>query len=679
MKDESTAQTVKRERSPTVVALDNLIRQKLRVSDPSDPQEIAKALRSYYRAETEAMEREAAGLPFLLAPSPTAAPRVATSSQAEVDQAVGDVGRDLTTLKTSSLLKDIEPELRGWDAAIRAVVADGLNAARQGLDPRQRDVAFANRRLLGDYARVARFVGALTPNMNNYYRRLAQSLDEVSAMILVLMGEALAQMGHGGGRFLLQVTVSELQQRRDAVIFALRHLVGSTQEGFGPQEWPRGLVAYRQFLERLDRSGQSDLRALFQENNLARLMDDLIHRGAGGQADGVRALGVTAQFTLNSLRRLLFFGQFATSPESPPLVAFLSAIQLFLDAFEHAASGYRLLFIARPPIVTYGLYGLGGPDEATRLLLELIIKRNLLAELLDCYLGCACCTDEVCCQILLDKVLYDLDRAIDLYARGTDPSARGEPELRAMAFGFIIDELLNPQNPFSHKCFDRCDSPHTRNATILSAKTLPASGPCSDPCYPPEAEALGDKIKALIDDIREELWHKGKYGKLRFDFPDTQVEISGGTPSPTTGTISPSCVAAAPCTIDQFVESMNGINSFINNTIKDNPGAQLTIPDWIQPMNDKIEILRQELCMQRNAEEQWEHLLHTMAPSCIRFHETLVHLHPTRCVIDAAIATVAGTEAACPKFAPTIPPTVETSLDSIANDVDSLGGGRTQP
>jgi hypothetical protein len=659
MNDQTPPNSTFRDRSPTVVALDNLIRRKLRVSDPTDPEEIAGALRQLYTADKEAMEREAAGLPFLLTAVPTPKVVSATSSQAEVDQAVNDVNRDLTTLKTNSLLKDIEPELRGWDAAIRAAVADGLNAARQSLDPRQRDLAFANRRLLGDYARVARFVGALTPNLNMYYRRLAQSLDEVAAVMLVLMGEALANLGYGGGRFLLQVTVSELQQRRDTVIYALRQLVGSTQEAYGPQEWPRGLVAYRQFLERLDRSGQSDLRPLFQENTLARLMDDLIHRGAGGRADGVRALGATAQLSLNSLRRLLFFGQFITSPEAPPLAAFLNAIQLFLDAFQNAASGYRLLFIARPPIVSYGLYGLGGPDDATRLLLELIVKRNLLAEFLDCYLGCTCSTDDVCCQILMDKILYDLDRAIDLYAQGTDPNAKGEPELRAMAYGFIIDELL-----VLEKCFPRCDSPQSANVNQRSL----SEHDCSDPCQP--SEALEDKIRDLLEDIRNELWHDNKYGKLVFNFDEKTVEISVfGEPSQSDN-IKPCCNNLK---VNDFVKAMKRINKFINETIEGNPGKEITIPGWIQQPNDQIAVLQQELCMQRSAEEQWEHLLRTMAPSCIRFNDSM--LHPTRCVLDAAITEVVGATE-CPAFDLTIPPTVETSLDSIADDVDRTGFGR---
>jgi hypothetical protein len=634
MKEQTSARDIFRERSPNVVALDNLIRRKLRVSDPSDPVEIAGALKNLYQSEKEALEREAAGVPYMQAVSPSVMPVAARSSQVEVDQAVSDVERDLKTLTTNSLLKDIEPELNGWASAIRAAVADGINAARQGLDPRQRDLAFANRRLLGDYARVARFVGALTPNMSMYYRRMAQSLDEVAGVILVLMGEALANMGYGGGRFLLQVTVSEFQERRDAVIYALRNLIGSTQEAYGPQEWPRGLVAYRQFLERLEASGQSDLRVLFQETNLARLMDDLIHRAAGGRAEGVRALGATAQLSLDSLRRLLMFGRNRVSPESPPLVAFLSAVQLFLDAFGNSASGCRLLFLSRPPIVFYGLYGIGGPDKPTEILLELVMARGKLAELLDCYLRCGCEPGAVCCQILLDKILYDLDRAIDLYVRGTDPNGEGEPEHRAAAFGFIIDKTITDTN-------SSLEPEDTGEGVIDS---------CASPC---KAADLVASIRDLLEEIRDEhLWHEAF--NLSKSVEQISMKVNGN--------------------FSQLVKERNKLNKSIGNSAL-SPGEREIALGWLNDLNGLLKPLSQELCIQRAAEEQWENLLLTMAPSCIRFNGNV--LTPTKCVIDNAIKTVTGeTTAECPTFEPSIPPTVETSLDSIVDDVSRKGEGR---
>lgn len=342
------------------LALDNLIRRELKVSDPNDPQQIANALLERFKDDprAKAISQEAKGLPFLLSTSTNFVPMVqaATSSDAELQQAKNDVERDLQELLTNPLLKDITPEIQGWAQALRTAIQEGTTAARFALDPRQRDKAFAIRRQLGDYARLARLVGALTPTMSLSYRKFAQSLDEVAAVILVIMGESLANVGFNGGRFLLQTPYSELQVRRDAVIYALRNLIGATQEAYGPNDWPRGLDAYRNLFRILEEQGHGDLRSLLLEHELVRIMDELIQRASHGRTEGLRALGATAQVDLERFRRLVIVGRQAVSPESPPLTAFLEALALFADAFE-SSGGFRLMRIARPPILFYGLYG----------------------------------------------------------------------------------------------------------------------------------------------------------------------------------------------------------------------------------------------------------------------------------------------------------------------------------
>ena len=128
----------------------------------------------------------------------------------------------------------------------------------------------------------------------------------------------IGNIGFSGGRFLLQAPLSDLQARRDAVMNALRNLIGTTQASFGSSEWPRGLRAYRQFLDRLSSNAHHDIRSLFQENELARVMDELIDRVAGTTADGLRALGATAQISLERFRRLIALGQGVVQPASPP-------------------------------------------------------------------------------------------------------------------------------------------------------------------------------------------------------------------------------------------------------------------------------------------------------------------------------------------------------------------------
>ena len=470
------------DRTPTAVRVDNLIRQKLRIGDPRDPVAVAEGLRRLFPGDARLQDLETLGLPSLPTRFGTAVARPSESlaTSAELDQANADVERDLRALTTDHRLKDIEIELQGWGQAIRGIVADGVAAARLALDPRARDRMFAARRQLGDYARLARFVGALTPALSPSYRKLAQSLDEVGALTMVLAGEALASSGIGGGRFLLSVPASELQTRRDAVLLALRALQGTTEQAVGNDQWPWSLHGLREMLLQLENSGHLDLRSLLEEPVLGRLMDEMIERAGQQSTSGLRALGATAEITLQRLYRLLHVVDNRVSPPAPALMTFMKAIQLFLDAFRSSRSGYRLLYVGRAPIAFYGLVGSGGPDQATQRLIDLVIRRGRLAEILDCYLGCECCGDEVICQILLDKLLYDVDRAIDLYTLGIDPLGAGEPEWRAAAYGVLIRQFLLtqqaclPQPPCAPVVADLPVQLAGLRDTLLAGKVVPA-------------------------------------------------------------------------------------------------------------------------------------------------------------------------------------------------------------
>ena len=93
----------------------------------------------------------------------------------------------------------------------------------------------------------------------------------MSAVLLVMLGELLASVGFAAGYYLLQVPLAEVQQRRDAVIFALRNFMGGAQEAYGPDDWPRGIDAYRRLYNWLEQQGQGDLRSLLLENEIARV------------------------------------------------------------------------------------------------------------------------------------------------------------------------------------------------------------------------------------------------------------------------------------------------------------------------------------------------------------------------------------------------------------------------
>jgi hypothetical protein len=460
-------------------ALDNLLRRELKVSDPTDPRQIATALMDRYRNDVraQAIEQEARGLPFLQVPA-AAAPALAapTATGSDLLQAIGDVEADLRDLTVNNLLKDIAPELVGWGDTIQAAIDSGTSAARYAIDPRQRDAAFAARRQLGEYARLARLVGALTPAVNTDFRNLAQSLDEVAAVILVTMGESLANLGFAGGRYLMQVPFTELQVRRDAVLNALRNLSGATQQAFSPDSWSRGLDAYRQVFNLLEDQGQGELRVVLNEVELGRAMDQLIHLAGDGSIQGLRALGVTAWSQLHRFHRLI---QVTLRLEaSPPLAAFQDALQLFIDAFT-AGGGFRLLRVARPPILFYGLYGYNDMMVADRRLLEMVTRRGPFAEQLDCLTRCACDPTTVMLQIVLDKILFHLDRAIDNYCVGDIDF--GIPEARAASYSYLIDALapLPPVWPWT--------PPGFVNPIALS----PYLARLAEPALLPIAQALG--------------------------------------------------------------------------------------------------------------------------------------------------------------------------------------------
>jgi hypothetical protein len=443
-------------RSTRTIAVDNLLRKALRVSDPRDPSQIASALLMRYPQEADRQRREQAGLPYSSIPEQAVGTAISGVASSELIQARDDLERDLLTLTTSSELKDLRVELVGWGRAVRQLAADGLAAARLALDASNHDRAMAARRSLSEYARLARYVGALSDGSSIPFRRLAQSCDVLAGLILVAIGDGLAANGVTRSTSLTRVAAGELQARRNAVITALRSLTGSVEASLDQEGWPRGLEAYRNLIRKLDESGQSDLRALLEENALGAAMDELVDLSTGASIEGLRELSTASSMLIHRFKRLIQYGQPTkvplatpisnTSPESPPLITFMSALQLFVDAFEMSGST-RLLYVSRPPILVYGLYGVGGPDEGAKRLIELTLVRGFMLEQIDCFSGCACDDSTVACQILLDFLLFKLDRAIDAYAVGSDPGATGEPERRCAATGKLILDALSIPGP----------------------------------------------------------------------------------------------------------------------------------------------------------------------------------------------------------------------------------------
>jgi hypothetical protein len=606
-------------RSPQRLEMDNLLRRELGVGDPSDPAQIAQALRNRYQgdARARAIDQEARGMPFLQT-QPTFVPAAMerTATAIDLEQAKNDVEKDLLELTTSNLLKDVAPELEGWADSIRTAVQEATEAGRFGLDPRQRDRAFGLRRTLGDYARLARLVGALTPSMNQNYRSLAQSIDEVCAVILVLVGESMANNGFAGGRFLLQAPYSELQTRRDAAMNALRNMLGALSFSNDANDWPRGIDAYRKLFDALEAQGQGDLRALMTEQELGRTMDQMVRRAAQGSASGLRALGSTAQVDLQRFYRLINFGYQLVNPESPPLTSFLEALRLFADGFG-VAGGFRLLRVARPPIVFYGLYTMDEEEPADRRLTQLTIFRGRLASQLDCLMRCDCDEAAALCQILLDKALYDIDRAIDLYAVGRDDL--GQPELRAAAYSYLLDALL---------------------------MTSSCAGAATNPPQPGDPSPAG--------------------------FPAPAAGLPGNRALLRNTLVTLSCLLRPKAGTPQLADWDTSVTDFENSR-----QANQLIDGSVFRFTD---VLHQELCLQRDGEQRWEQLVRQMAPNCIGASRVFgpggemgVLLGNAMTLLAAGASNVATN---CDLRGPNIPAHIETSLDVIAFNSSRNGGGR---
>ena len=569
--------------SPQRLALDNLLRRELKVSNPNDAKEIAQALLTRYQDTPKALaiSREAQGVPFLTASStaPPVTPAM-TSSDIELQQAMSDVERDLQELTTNALLKDITPELQGWAMAIRSAVQEGVNSARFAIDTRQRDKTFGIRRTLSDYARVARLIGALTPVVNLNYRKLAQSLDEVTAVLLVMMGEAISSIGFNSGRYLLQVAYSDLQSRRDAVIFALRNLTGSTQQAYGPDEWQRGLNAYRQLYSYLETYAQGDLRSLLAENELSRIMDGLLQRAGQGSAEGLRQLGATFQIDIERLRRLVIIGNKAVTPQSPPFTAFLDALQLFIDALQ-PSGGSRLIRIARPPILFYGLYGQSGADSsnAAQNLLDIVIHRGQLAVELDRFAQTGSDQNTLKLLILFDKLLYNIDRAIDLYAASTTDTF-DQPEYRSAAYSYQIDALLGPPGIES--------DPSVNESNLVKLRRT-------------QSERINDAPFSTLNELRNLLFEplipsaERKNQRLR--------EATAPLPS---------------------------VTEILQNTAREEKQIE--------------QLIQQELFIQSDMEKGWQKLVETMAPDVIPYNQLFGSEGVLDQLLEAAIDRAGGNE-----------------------------------
>jgi hypothetical protein len=437
-------------RSPATAAVDNVLRRALKISDPNNADEVAKGLLARYPDDAARIRREQMGLPFSVFRAQLPAAPQPYQGRPETTAASNALDIALTDLTTNPKLADIRPELRGWDTTIRRAAADGLAAAGFAIDPSKRDEAFGARRVLGDFARLARYTGALTSCAPDIYCRVAEACDDIANIILVLIGDAFGDAGVARSGAVLRVPGTTLQTRFDAVLIALRNLTRPAS-GDDEESWPRGTYALSQLYDGLDDAGSPDLRALLEESYLSRQLGILVDMANGSSADSIRTLSSAAATTLQSLQRFLIIANDLISPPSPPASMFFAELRMFIQGFASSNVGYRLPYLSRSPLLVSAFAASAGIDAPTQTLLSIALSRTAFADAVDC-LCCLCGDNDAKDMILAGKVLFDIDRAIDLYALGSDTAGNGGAEWRAAVYGVTITNSISRfQNPILKK------------------------------------------------------------------------------------------------------------------------------------------------------------------------------------------------------------------------------------
>ena len=316
-------------------------------------------------------------------------------------------------------------------------------------------------------------------------------------------------------------------------------------------------------------------------------------------------------------------------PESPPLATLFSALTLFTEAFQNGRSGSRLIFVARPPLLSYGFYGASGAgsDPGADALNRLMVARSRIAELVDCFMRYDCSADTVARQIQLDLLVYQLDRVIDLYALA-DPDTDAEARVRAMALATLVSGYLAPRDRWSDR-------------GMVQGPILPRNPPLD----------FTNALVSLMQDLGWNIWMDWG-GQFRARAPDFYLDSGGGV------TVNTPPGPRNPFPIDPRFAGRDQI------------------------FTDVAETLHSELCAMLEVETGWNAMVSALAPSCVRDDVMRAPLYGGatgsvgRQLIEQGKVEVEFyllTRRICVPFTVSIPPNLETSLDAIANDTPANG------
>ncbi|MFY0562794.1 hypothetical protein ACN28E_03030 [Archangium lansingense] len=441
---------------------DELLRRQLGVADAKNPQLVVEALRKRYAETAARLDEEREGVPIRFAGQP--APKVVVAgSPSDSPGAISskevrtELEQDLKGLVEHPANRDYSSSLSGWRDAILAELDEANDATFRAADPAARDRAFYSMRKLGDFARVARMVSVLNPAVTAEFRRLAATLDEATMVLRVLAGESLFRAGFGEGGTVFQVALQDLRLRREALIRAVERFTSSEAEDDG--NWGAAEASYGALLRKLGALGQHELRALLRPDVMTRLLDVLLDARAQYQSYYLRGIAASVPVELIQLRRLqkvaetllpVSFkdqqtsGQSSTAQEqaaSAPLSAFVQALSLFIESFAAPGTGARLLKLSLPsPLASLQL---ARADLGGGIAQELIRLRAQLAEELDSvYEDPDFDPLQWVIPLKLDRVLYDIDRSIDLYLMGGGNNLDGPEEGRAQLYGQVLDRWV---------------------------------------------------------------------------------------------------------------------------------------------------------------------------------------------------------------------------------------------
>lgn len=335
--------------------LDDLLRRKLKVGNPSDVGEMLKALQGLYPDKSAAILAEGLGLPVTtaLAMAPGNAPAntqaMRSFASAEYDTVLTEMQNDFSAIVNAAENRDYSVELNGWQSSSAREYAEGAAAARLAQDPGQRERALLGIRRLNEYAFAIRFFGTTTGESFWDFRRVATTLDNAADNLRILIGESLYDVGLALNGMLLQVPVSDFRTRGTSLVDSLEGWLSGDQEIF--DDWGVRLTSYQALFDHLE----PDLRVYARPEGLRASIDGLVNAVVNGMssnsADALRQLAITAPPEIGRLTRV--FAVAKTVLANPPsasssLSIFVRSLGLFIDAFKNARGGVLYIDLALP-------------------------------------------------------------------------------------------------------------------------------------------------------------------------------------------------------------------------------------------------------------------------------------------------------------------------------------------